>query len=147
MVNSGLPVGYVLKRAQSLLHIRMEEALKPFALTVTQYSCLYQLRREPGISAAALARATFVTRQSMNATLLQLLDRKLVTRPSQAESGRALPAILTATGNETLDSAQTEVERVQERMVGGLSERDRDALADALASCAEALELPAAISL
>ena len=47
-------VGYLLKQAQSLLRVRMEEALKPLDLTVSQYSCLHSLRREPGISAAAL---------------------------------------------------------------------------------------------
>ena len=93
MVNTPPQVGYMLKQAQSLLHLRMEEALKPLHLTVSQYSCLHHLRREPGISAAALARGTFVTRQSMNAMLQQLIDRGLVARPSRATSGRALPTM------------------------------------------------------
>src|ERR1700709_2633591 len=96
MVNTPPQVGYALKQAQSLLHLRMEQALRPLRLTVSQYSCLHHLRREPGISAAALARGTFVTRQSMNAMLQQLIDRDLVTRPSRPESGRSLPTVLTA---------------------------------------------------
>ena len=82
-------VGYLLKQAQSLLRVRMEEALKPLDLTVSQYSCLHSLRREPGISAAALARSVFMTRQSMSAMLQQLIDRGLVTRPDEPDSGRA----------------------------------------------------------
>ena len=139
MVNTPPPVGYALKHAQSLLHLRMEEALKPLGLTVSQYSCLHHLRREPGISAAALARATFVTRQSMNAMLQQLIDRDLVARPSRAQSGRALPTLLTDAGSEALDSAQVLVDGVERRMLAGLSGSETAALARGLAACVDAL--------
>jgi DNA-binding MarR family transcriptional regulator len=140
MVNTPPPVGYALKHAQSLLHLRMEEALRPLHLTVSQYSCLYRLRREPGISAAALARATFVTRQSMNALLQQLIDRDLVARPSRVESGRALPAMLTAVGADTLDAAQNLVDEVEQRMLSGLSATASATLARGLAACVSSLE-------
>lgn len=140
MVNAPPPVGYALKHAQSLLHLRMEEALRPLHLTVSQYSCLFHLRGEPGISAAALARATFVTRQSMNAMLQQLIDRGLVARPAQAESGRALPTTLTAAGDDVLDAAQKLVDGVERRMLAGLTATEADALAKGLATCVESLE-------
>jgi DNA-binding MarR family transcriptional regulator len=140
MVNTPPPVGYALKHAQSLLHLRMEEALKPLRLTVSQYSCLYRLRREPGISAAALARATFVTRQSMNAMLQQLIDRDLVARPSRVEIGRALPTMLTAAGTDALGAAQKLVDGVERRMLSGLSATDSAALARGLAACVGALD-------
>ena len=133
-------VGYLLKQAQSLLRARMEEALKPLDLTVSQYSCLHSVRREPGISAAALARSVFMTRQSMSAMLQQLLDRELVTRPDQPDSGRALPTELTAEGSRMLDSAQLRVTEVEQRMLSGLSSADRAALAHGLAVCVAALE-------
>lgn len=140
MVNTPPQVGYLLKQAQSLLHLRMEEALKPVQLTVSQYSCLHHLRREPGISAAALARATFVTRQSMNAMLQQLVDRGLVARASRPDSGRALPTRLTAAGTDALDEAQHRVDAVGQRMLGELSAPERDALVGGLAACVSALE-------
>jgi DNA-binding MarR family transcriptional regulator len=140
MVNLDAQVGYVLKQAQSLLHLRMEEALRPLNLTVTQYSCLHHLRREPGISAATLARGAFVTRQSMNATLQRLLELGLVERPALADSGRALPAILTAAGERFLDAAQGRVDEVQKRMLSGLSAADQADLSRTLAACVSALE-------
>ncbi|HEX3680667.1 MAG TPA: MarR family transcriptional regulator [Galbitalea sp.] len=140
MVNMPPQVGYVLKHAQSLLHLRMEEALRPLHLTVSQYSCLYHLRGEPGISAAALARSTFVTRQSMNAMLQQLIDRDLVARSSQPESGRALPAMLTDGGDEALNTAQKLIDGVEERMLAGLTAADATALARGLAACVNSLE-------
>ncbi|TXK18690.1 MarR family winged helix-turn-helix transcriptional regulator [Homoserinibacter sp. GY 40078] len=139
MVKSDAQVGYVLKQAQSLLHLRMEEALKPLGLTVSQYSCLHHLRREPGISAATLARRTFVTRQSMNTMLRQLADRGIVRRPEQPDSGRALPTVLTAAGDEALDRAQELVDRVEQRMLAGLTAFDRVALTHALEQCVSSL--------
>ena len=132
-------VGYLLKQAQALLRLRMEDALKPLDLTVSQYSCMHSLRREPGISAAALARSVFMTRQSMSAMLQQLIDRGLVTRPQQPTSGRALPTALTPTGDDALDAAQQLVTEVEQRMLGSLSTDDRAALAVGLAACVEAL--------
>jgi len=139
MSNSVPQVGYVLKQAQSLLHLRMEEALAPLQLTVSHYSCLHRLRIEPGISAAALARRTFVTRQSMNAMLQQLVDRGLAARPSQVDSGRALPSVLTPAGVRVLDAAQVLVDEVEQRMLSGLGASEREALASGLASCATSL--------
>ena len=132
-------VGYLLKQAQALLRLRMEDALKPLDLTVSQYSCLHSLRRDPGISAAALARSVFMTRQSMSAMLQQLIDRGFVTRPQQPTSGRALPTALTPTGDDALDAAQQLITEVEQRMLGSLSTDDRAALAVGLAACVEAL--------
>jgi DNA-binding MarR family transcriptional regulator len=140
MSNSPPQVGYVLKNAQSLLHLRMEEALKPLQLTVSHYSSLYRLRLEPGISAAALARRTFVTRQSMNVMLQQLIDRDLVARPRRADSGRALPTVLTPAGNDLLDAAQKLVSQVEQRMLSGMTPNERAALAGGLAACVSALD-------
>ena len=134
-----MTVGYVLKQAQSLLHQRMEEALRPLDLTVSHYSCLHHLRLEPGISAADLARRTFVTRQSMNVMLQQLVDRGLVSRPTRADSGRALPSALTTAGVRALDSAQGLVDDVERRMLSGLGTSGQDALARGLAACVQAL--------
>jgi DNA-binding MarR family transcriptional regulator len=139
MGNTAPRPGYLLKQAQSLLHLRMEEALRPLELTVSHYSCLFHLRLEPGISAATLARRTFVTRQSMNAMLQQLIDRGLVARPDQADSGRALPAALTPAGARALDAAQELVDGVEARMLSGLSVAESGALTRGLAACVSAL--------
>ncbi|POH58359.1 MarR family winged helix-turn-helix transcriptional regulator [Arthrobacter glacialis] len=139
MSNQQQQVGYVVKQAQSLLRLRMEEALHPYALTVSQYSCLHRLLRDPGISAAALARATFMTRQSMNSMLQQLLERGLVDRPARPESGRALPTALTAAGADLLAAAQADVDGVEERMLSGLSPSELISLTHGLNACVKAL--------
>jgi DNA-binding MarR family transcriptional regulator len=139
MGNDSPQVGYLLKQAQSILHVRMEEALRPLGLTVSHYSCLHHLRLEPGTSAAILARRTFVTRQSMNVMLQQLVDRGLATRPSQVDSGRALPTVLTQAGVAALKAAQLVVDEVEQRMLSGLSDTASASLGRGLAACVDAL--------
>jgi DNA-binding MarR family transcriptional regulator len=140
MVNDSPAIGYLVKNVQSLLRLRMEEALKPLELTVSHYSCLFRLQLEPGISAAELARATFVTRQSMNEMLQTLLDRGLVERAAVASTGRALPVTLTVAGSTALAHSQAAVDAIESRMLSGLTPAETSALAHALASCAAALE-------
>jgi DNA-binding MarR family transcriptional regulator len=76
----------------------------------------------------------------MNAMLQQLIDRGLVARPSRAESGRALPTLLTAAGADALNAAQKLVDGVEQRMLAGLSATESAALASGLAACVTSLE-------
>ena len=73
-------VGYLIKRAQTVLHDAMVDALGPYGLTVTQFAVLTALEEEPGLSNADLARRAFVTPQSMHAVLQELESRQLLVR-------------------------------------------------------------------
>ncbi|MFD0808866.1 MarR family winged helix-turn-helix transcriptional regulator [Amycolatopsis umgeniensis] len=132
-------VGYVLKRAATALRTAMDTALRPLDLTVPQYSCLEVLSQRPGLSNAELARAVFVTRQSMNLVLRGLQDRGLVTRPATAPQGRALPSTLTPAGRAQLHAASIVVKTVEKRMLEPFSVTHQDRLLHDLAACAEAL--------
>ncbi|RSN65313.1 MarR family transcriptional regulator [Amycolatopsis sp. WAC 04182] len=132
-------VGYMLKRAATALRTAMDTALRPLDLTVPQYSCLEVLSQRPGLSNAELARAVFVTRQSMNLVLRGLQDRGLITRPTTAPQGRALPSTLTPAGRERLRTASGVVRAVQDRMLTPFSADQRDRLLHDLAACADAL--------
>jgi DNA-binding MarR family transcriptional regulator len=122
-------LGYLLKEASSALRAAMEEALRPFGMTVTHYSCLELLAQRPGMSNSELARGAFVTRQSMN-VLLQALERDgFVTRSTDARVGKVLPARLTPSGRRSLEKASRAVRAVELRMLAELTEADR---ADAL---------------
>ena len=132
-------VGYVLKQAASALRTAMDSALRPLELSVAQYSCLEVLGQQPGVSGAELARATFVTRQSMNLVLQGLEQRGLLTRATVAPRGKALPTELTEAGREQLLSASVAVRDVERRMLGSMGpDAQRRLLAD-LSSCTAAL--------
>ncbi|WP_328334689.1 MarR family transcriptional regulator [Kribbella sp. NBC_00382] len=134
-------VGYVLKRAATALRTAMDAALRPLDLTVPQYSCLEVLSQQPGLSNAELARAVFVTRQSMNLVLRGLQDRGLITRPTTAPHGRALPTELTPAGRKQLKAASTAVRAVEARMLAPFSPSRQKHLLGDLQTCIQALEI------
>ncbi|MEV4738064.1 MULTISPECIES: MarR family winged helix-turn-helix transcriptional regulator [unclassified Microbacterium] len=139
MIDLDTSLGYLLKEASSALRAAMEDALRPFGMTITHYSCLELLAQRPGLSNSELARGAFVTRQSMN-VLLQALERDgSVTRPDHAPVGKALPTRLTAQGRRTLERASAAVRAVEVRMLAGLSEREREAALQSLRSMIVAL--------
>lgn len=118
-------LGYLLKEASSALRTAMEEVLRPLGMSVTRYACLELLAQRPGLSNSELARAAFVTRQSMN-VLLQALEREgYVTRPAEAPVGKVLPTRLTPRGRRSLEKATAAVRSVEIRMVAGLTETEQ----------------------
>lgn len=132
-------VGYTLKLAATALRTALDGALRPLELTVGQYSCLEVLGQRPGLSSAELARATFVTRQTMNEVLRGLQERDLLTRPATATSGRSRPTELTPAGRRALHAASTAVATVEQRMVAALPPDRRARLLDDLRQCVRAL--------
>lgn len=132
-------IGYAMKEASAALRGAMDDALRPLELSVSQYSSLEVLGQQPGLSAAELARRTFVTRQSMQGVLQGLAARGLLTRPAEAPQGRALPTELTADGRALLRRASRAVAEVEHRMLDGLSAEDQGQLHRDLVRCAEAL--------
>jgi DNA-binding MarR family transcriptional regulator len=118
-------LGYLLKQASAALRSAMEEVLRPLGMTVTHYSCLELLAQRPGLSNSELARAAFVTRQSMS-VLLQTLERDgYVTRPAEAPVGRMLPTRLTPRGRRSLAKATVAVRSVEIRMLAGMTETEQ----------------------
>lgn len=132
-------LGYLLKQASSVLRAAMEGALRPLGMTVTHYSCLELLSQRPGLSNSELARGAFVTRQSMN-VLLQALERDgYLTRPAQAQVGKALPAQLTPKGRRSLAEATAAVRMVEEKMLAGMTPDDQSAAFRSLTSMIHSL--------
>jgi DNA-binding MarR family transcriptional regulator len=137
-------VGYLLKKAHSALRAAMDHALRPLDLTVPQYACLEVLRQRPGLSGSELARAVFVTRQSMHLVLKGLERRGLLTRPAVPAYGKALPTELTAAGRRQLAAANRAVGAVERKMLAALTPTAERRLARELAACAAALaDVPA----
>ncbi|MGW7086811.1 MarR family winged helix-turn-helix transcriptional regulator [Streptomyces sp. NPDC054871] len=132
-------VGYRLKRAHAALRSAMDQALREHGLTVPQYACLEVLAARPGLSNAELARATFVTRQSMNVVLRGLQDAGLLTRPVTVESGRARPASLTGEGRDRLTAAQGAVYAIEARMIEAIPDERLTALLEDFDRLARAL--------
>jgi len=132
-------VGYLLKKAATALRSAMDSALRPLDLTVPQYACLEVLQQRPGLTCSELAKAVFVTRQSMNLVLKGLAERGLLTRPSMPDHGKALPAELTPAGRERLRAATPPLRLVESKMLDAMSPGTADRLSADLAAIATAL--------
>lgn len=130
-------IGYALKRAATALRSAMDAELRAHDLSVSQYSCLELLAREPGMSTTALARGAFVTRQAMHQLLEGLRSSGLVQGDGRAWGQRLS---LTPAGEARLAGASHAVALVEERMIAGLDARGRERLLGDLLACVTALE-------
>lgn len=120
------PLGYLLHRLASALRADVTASvLEPLDLTFPQYVCMRILSRRPGQSNAELARDVMVSPQAMNIVVRGLQDRGLVTRPATVAAGRSLPAELTREGRALLGRTNEGIRSAEQRVLGGLSERDR----------------------
>jgi DNA-binding MarR family transcriptional regulator len=133
-------IGYHLKRMHQVYCASVDAALRELGLTTAQYAALGVLETAPGISNAALARACFVTPQTMNEIVQSLQDRGLLQRTAHPVHGRILQLDLTPLGRTRLRQAHQLIETVEERMVAGLAHEERRQFVEWLEQCSVALE-------
>ena len=142
MSTDGMPdavakrLGYALKRAQHALRVSMDEVLRPLTLTTPQYAVLCAIEADPGISNASLARAAFVTAQTMQGILSNLERDELLSRRPDPAHGRILCSELTVKGRLVLARAHDAVRAVEDRMVTSFGEQAAARIASALTQCA-----------
>jgi len=130
---------YLVGRVDRVVRRAVDEAARPYGLSVSQYTTLSVLARRSGLSNAQLARRSLVSPQSMNEVLLALEQRGLVRRRAHPDHGRILQAQLTAKGRKVLAACNERVAAVEAQMVGELSGADQAALRAALVQCVRAL--------
>ena len=136
---AGGRLGYALKRAQHMLRLAMDEALRPLHLTTPQYAVLCAVEAEDGLSNAELARLAFVTAQTMQGVLANLeRDRLLERRPARG-GGRALGCTLTPAGRVLVVQAHDLVAVVEAALVRSLDGREANDLVKVLSTCADDL--------
>ncbi|MBN6055288.1 MarR family transcriptional regulator, partial [Nonomuraea sp. RK-328] len=107
---------------------------------VPQYSALLHLAENPGISAAALARACGVTPPTMNTVLRNLQEQDLIERTPHEWHKNILETRLTAKGAQVMGAADANAVRVERGLAGAFSDEERETLIALLARCVEHLE-------
>ncbi len=147
--NSGLAdpadrVGYLLWQTAHAVGRRMSVALKPFDLTPAQFSALVHTGREPGVSAAELARRINLTPQSTQTALRPLLEREWVQRRPHPVNRRVLGNFLTPEGQAGTERASAAVTDTDTQLVADLTDGEVAALRDHLMRVLLALN-PAAL--
>ena len=132
-------IGYLVKRVQQNLRGAMDSRLRLLQLTTAQYAALTALEQAPHLSNAALARACFVTPQTM-IEILQGLERMgLVARQAHPQHGRILQTELTAAGAAKLEQAHAVSGEIEAQMLRGFTPEEEAHLHRWLLRCCENL--------
>ncbi len=116
--------GYLLWQAAHLVARRMAGTLEPFGLTPAQFGALVHIGREPGVSAAELARRVNLTPQSIQTALRPLLDQRWVERRPHPVHGRVLGNYLTPGGLVRTEQSSAAVVEADALLVAALHEEE-----------------------
>ncbi|RYG65012.1 MarR family transcriptional regulator [bacterium] len=126
-------VGYNLKITQHRLRQRLDAELVRVGITAPQNAVLLAVASNPRISNAELARAAFVTPQTMQAILVNLERRGMIVRSPHPEHGRVIMTELTAAGQKAVVDGAKAADAVERQMLSRLSVKEAEQLCDRVA--------------
>ncbi|WP_329325205.1 MarR family winged helix-turn-helix transcriptional regulator [Streptomyces luteogriseus] len=130
---------YMVKQVELVVRSRLDELVRPSGITALQYTALTVLERHDGLSAAQLARDSFVTAQSIADLVRSLEGRGLVRRERNPRNRRELLILLTDSGRELLARHAAPVRELEERMVRELTAHQTEQFRQALTKAWHAL--------
>ncbi|MGC7097279.1 MarR family winged helix-turn-helix transcriptional regulator [Amycolatopsis lurida] len=137
-------VGYHVKRVEQELMALKHAGLKPSGLTVPQYTALALLSQHPGASAAALARLSLVTPQTMATILANLQAKGLIARRPNPNHLNVRSIELTDAGTRALKIADAAAVAIERELGNAFTEQERETLIALLGRCSTALHAQAA---
>ena len=132
-------IGYSLKITQHRLRQRLEAELAGSGVSPAQNAVLLAIADNPRISNASLARAAFVTPQSMQGMLVTLERDGFILRTPHPEHGRIIMTELTDIGRTAAKAGTIAADTVERQMLAGLSASETRTLGELLQRCADAL--------
>ena len=130
---------YLMKQVELAVRAELDDLTRPVGLTALQYTALTVLERHPDLTAAHLARLSFVTAQSMGDMVTNLLDRGLIERHRDLADKRRLVIALTPEGRRLLKGLRPKVAALEARAMSMLSSEEASALRSSLELCRQAL--------
>ncbi|MFJ9630671.1 MarR family winged helix-turn-helix transcriptional regulator [Streptomyces sp. NPDC091280] len=130
---------YMVKQVELVVRSRLDELVRPYGITALQYTALTVLERHDGLSAAQLARDSFVTAQSIADLVRSLEGRGLVRRERNPRNRRELLILLTDEARELLAGCAGQVRALEERMVRELTAHQSEQFRQALSKAWHAL--------
>lgn len=109
----------ILRRASRKMTAIYDDALEPVGINIAQFSLLRRIRRAEGISLTELARAAELDRSTIGRNTKLLAKMGLIsTKPG--EDQREARLVLTAAGNDLLNTATPLWQRAQDDIEGRL---------------------------
>jgi DNA-binding MarR family transcriptional regulator len=120
-------IALMLVAAGRVLSRRVEDELETLGLTLRHYGALGHLAHRPDLSYSDLARRAGITTQSMHATVRTLEERGAVRR-SLPGHGHAARLEITDEGRALLASVTGAAARVDQELLGHLTDEQRGGL-------------------
>ena len=117
-------IGYLLVQAHHAFATAMEAALQHSGLSRAQFGTLSVVVRQPGLSAADLARTVMVTPQAVSLLVTSLERDGLIERRPRRNHGRILEVHPTREGIRRLDRAYPIVMELEDSISADVSERE-----------------------
>jgi DNA-binding MarR family transcriptional regulator len=135
-------LGFLLKSLQHTVRQTFDETLRKqgVELSFAQFSALFSLHSDPGVTGALLARRAFVSAQTMNSALRALEQDGYIERRPHPSSRRADSWSLTEAGLEELKRARQVGAAIFTRMLAEFNAKEIAAFEDYLRRCISALD-------
>ena len=135
-------LGFLLKSLHHTLRQTFDETLRKqgVELSFAQFSALFNLQSDPGVTGALLSRRAFVSAQTMSSALHALeLDGYIERRPHPS-SRRADSWSLTPAGHRELERSRAVGTAIFAKMLDGFESSEKAAFEDYLRRCITALD-------
>ena len=129
---------YLVKQLELAIRSIMDERLRPHGVTTLQYTALSVLAQRDDLSSAQLARRSFVRPQTMHQMIQALDERGLVERRADPSNRRVLLVGLSDRGRAVLGECEPLVTEIEDRMLAGMPDEQRESFRGALVhGCAQ----------
>jgi DNA-binding MarR family transcriptional regulator len=122
------PTFQLVRQLEQAVRTVLEDALRPQGLTCFRWAILSILLDEGSLTSAELARRTFLTPQSMNESIRNLVMRGIVVRERSSEDRRALLVTLTPKGRQLAMAGSETVRELEEDLLGDMDDANRDSV-------------------
>ena len=134
------PVGRLVKHAHVALRRKLEEQLKDFELTYSQWSALSAIRRAGVVTPSELERILMIERPSVTSLINGLEKRGLVLRRDHPEDARSKQIFLTEAGRLLADRTEYLTRTAEDKALGAMSVEEMETLKRLLIRLAAAFE-------
>ena len=119
--------GHLIRRLQQISASVFAERMKAMGLDLTspQYAALSILHDNPGIDQATLAGLIAYDRPTIGGVVDRLVNKSLIERQTNPNDRRARHLTLTDLGRSTLSRLQPIVANIQDDILPGLTDQER----------------------
>lgn len=132
-------LGYLVRQAYAAVRAAMDKALADLDVTPPQFAVLTMVVNYPGVSGAELARLTFLTPQTINVIVRNLVRAGYVEKSADATHGRILRLHATVRGEALLKRCRARVMEIEGRLADLLGREEQRVVRGWLAAVGEKL--------